>query len=107
MTTPDYTLPAVPVPAGAARVDDWEDVSGEPYRVFDGPEYSIGGKITVWAHGIQLADGTIDRGVIGGGPAIAVSGLSWEDGISAETARRLADVLMQAAEQIDRWSAPH
>jgi hypothetical protein len=37
-------------------------------------------------------------------PGIAVSGVHWEDAIDAETARRLADLLMTAADEVDRWA---
>ena len=36
-------------------------------------------------------------------PGISVDGLNWENG-SSETMRRLADVLVAAADEVDRWA---
>jgi hypothetical protein len=43
-------------------------------------------------HGIQSNGGRIDDGATEA-PGISVDGLSWEEGISSETARQLADPL--------------
>src|SRR5215218_3191839 len=89
MTT--NTIPDVPVPAGAVRAEDWQP---EGYRVFEGEQRYINESISVWIHGLQHADGSIDDGTNREAPGIAVSGLHWEDAIDAETARRLADFLV-------------
>ena len=57
----------------------------------------------MWTHGIQHIDGRIDDGAIEP-PAISVDGLTWEKGISSETARRLADLLVMVADEIDGWA---
>ena len=61
-------------------------------RACFGEERSLGDSIRVWAHGIQHDDGRIGDGATEA-PGISVDGRSWEEGISNETARRLADLL--------------
>jgi hypothetical protein len=100
-TTARWSTPDVPVPAGAVRAEDWEP---ERYRVFEGEQRYINESISVWTHGLQHADGTIDDGTSREAPGIAISGVHWEDAIDAETARRLADLLVMAADEVDRWA---
>ena len=74
--------------------------SGSVCRIFEGEERHIEeGFIKVWTHGIQHDDGRIDSGPVDA-PSISVDGLSWEEGISSETARRVADLLVMAADEI-------
>ena len=47
----------------------------------------------MWTHGIQHDDGRMGDGATEA-PGILVDGRSWEEGISSETARRLADLLV-------------
>lgn len=94
------TTTPVPLPAGAVSAEGWQP---EGLRVFEGEERHIGESIKVWTHGIQHIDGRIDEGAIEA-PLISVDGITWEDGISSANARRLADLLVMAADEIDRWT---
>ena len=71
--------------------------------LFEGEERHIGESITVWTHGIQHDDGHIDDGTTEA-PGISVDGVFWDTAISSDTARRLADLLVMAAEEIDGWA---
>lgn len=92
----------VPLPAGAVRADVWQP---ERYRVFEGEQRYLNESISVWTHGLQYADGSIDDGTRRDAPGIAVSGVHWENSLDAETARRLADFLVTVADEVDRWAA--
>jgi hypothetical protein len=59
------------------------------YRVFESEERRVGDGITMWRHGIQHNGGPIGDGATEA-PGISVDSLSWEEGISSETARQLA-----------------
>ena len=91
---------SVPLPAGAIAADEWRP---DGYRVFEGEERHIGESITVWTHGIQHDDGHIDDGTTEA-PGISVDGVFWDTAISSDTARRLADLLVMAADEIDGWA---
>jgi hypothetical protein len=54
---------------------------------------------------LQHADGSIDDGTRWEAPGIAVGGVHWEDSMDGETARRLAHLLVTAADEVDRWAA--
>jgi hypothetical protein len=102
MTTSEHRrFTPIPSPAGAVRVHGWQP---EGYRVFEGEQRCVGESIKVWTHGIQRIDARIDDGAIEA-PDISVEGLIWEEGISSDTARRLADLLVMAADEIDRWAS--
>jgi hypothetical protein len=59
MTT--TTAPAVPLPAGATFVDDWQgDGADMPYRIIGGPERSVTDDVAVYVSAVQFADGSID-----------------------------------------------
>ena len=58
-----------------------------------GEERGLGDSVRVWMHGIQHDDGRMGDGATEA-PGILVDGRSWEEGISSETARRLADLLV-------------
>lgn len=87
------------MPVGAVSPEPWQP---EGIRVFDGEERRIE-EIKVWTHGVQHVDGHIDDGAIEP-PLISVDGVTWEEGISGETARRLPDLLVMAADEVDEWS---
>ena len=91
---------SVPLPAGAIAADEWRP---DGYRVFEGEERHIGESITVWTHGIRHDDGHIDDGTTEA-PGISVDGVFWDTAISSDTARRLADLLVMAADEIDGWA---
>jgi hypothetical protein len=103
MTRTAHTIPNVPMPDGAVKAEEWQP---ERYRVFEGEQRYINESISVWTHGLQNADGSIDDGTSREAPGIAVSGIHWEHGIDAETARRLADFLVMAADEVGQWAQP-
>jgi hypothetical protein len=103
MTT---TIPPVPLPAGAVKAEEWQPDGPLTYRVFEGEERALEEGITVWTHGVQYWDGVIDDGTrdqCSEAPGISVDGVCWEKNLSSETARRLADLLVMAADEVDRW----
>jgi hypothetical protein len=84
--------PDLETPAGATSIAGW-DVGT---RIFDGREWTVdsateGQDITVTVHGIQFADGRVVS-------RVGVGGLSPDWPISSSRARRLARVLMAAAD---------
>lgn len=90
-----------PLPPAAVYADEWQP-SG--YRVFEGEQREIpqdrsDEPIAVWTFGYQNADGRIRNHAEFDLPlGISVSGVIWENALSAETARHLADLLVTAAE---------
>src|ERR1700682_4134480 len=99
-------LPNVSPPPNALHTEEWQTDGSRFYRNFEGEKRSIGDSIKVWAHGVQHDDGRIDDGTRD--PVFAtgesVGGVFWEDAISSETARRLADFLVMAADEVDGWA---
>lgn len=100
--------PDVPLPPGAVCTDTWED--GE--RVVQGVDRPIGGRgryVVVQTAVVQRTDGSI---VVEDGlnaPVISIAtgddtGLT-DSGVnvSSEQARRLAEVLVEAADELDGW----
>jgi hypothetical protein len=84
--------PDLETPAGATSIAGWDGGT----RIFDGREWTVesaseGQDITVTVHGMQFADGRVVSGV-------AVGGLCPEWPITSQRARRLARVLMAAAD---------
>jgi hypothetical protein len=96
----NLTTPSVPLPPGAVTDYGWQP---EGCRVFEGEQRLVGESIKVWTHGIQHIDARIDDGAIEA-PAISVEGIIWEEGLSSDTARRVADLLVMAADEVDRWT---
>ncbi|MBB5162492.1 hypothetical protein [Mycobacterium sp. AZCC_0083] len=94
-------------PAGADTVDIWE---GEPAsRVIFGVDRTVTDHaVRVYASVVQLADGTIDDGAVDtDGPHVWVadgerSGLG---ALNSDQARELAAVLLEAAAEVDGWTA--
>lgn len=84
-----HDLPAVPVPAGVDRVDDWQDDSPLPYRVLIGDLRTMAGLdvycVSVQATAIQLADGRVDGGSRCEAPNVYLG----DDGLSTAQAREL------------------
>ena len=121
MTTTTKPHPAiVALPANAVSTEDWQAIGdGRFYRNFDGEnrEVAAGTKYgedpVVYAHGVQQDDGSIDDGTdeFFSPPGISIStidsdGQQTDTGITltGEAARRLADVLVTAADGVDGWS---
>ncbi|KUI42305.1 hypothetical protein AU197_14420 [Mycobacterium sp. IS-1590] len=107
MTT-TTTTPPIPWPLGATQVTDWADV-GKPdqFRCFAGPIrrvpeicYEDGTPATVSIDGTQLFDDTVEE------RCIRLAGVSWEDMITSEVARKLATALLGAADDLDRLEGP-
>jgi hypothetical protein len=57
--------------------------------------------LTVWTSATQFANGALD--VDRDPPTVNVDGLSWEYGLSSGQARELAAVLVESADELDRW----
>jgi hypothetical protein len=97
MTTTTAPNPDIPLPAGA----EWADGTWEPeaYRIIQGAEQHIDGHdMTLRTIACQLVDGRIDVG--DDPPHVVLEGAIW---LTAAQARQLARLLVESAEQIDRW----
>ena len=111
-TTTTSPIPNIPLPPGAVFGDEWQP---EGHRTVEGEQREIRQPrwhererdvvVEVWTHALQHADGHVDSGGDIEPPLISVSGLVWEEGITADTARQLADLLVTAADEIDGWAA--
>jgi len=121
MTTTTTDLVNVPLPAGAVSTEEWQPNITSRYRCIEGETREIvagtrwgAHAVAVYAHAIQLDDGSNDNGPTG--PAftpLSISILTIDDEqgrptdvgvtLTSEAARRLADVLVTAADEIDRW----
>ena len=87
--------PDVDTPPSARSITAWDGGA----RLFDGREWTVdsaddGHDITVSIHGLQYADGRVVS-------RVAVGGLGPDLPISSQRARRLARVLMAAADSAD------
>jgi hypothetical protein len=60
--------------------------------------------VTVWNHLTQFADGTIDVEGRIEKPGVSVS-IDCDRGVSSDVARLLAATLIEAADEVDGWSA--
>jgi hypothetical protein len=114
------TTHPVPLPTGAVSTEDWQpDDVGRHYRNFEGEirevstDFRYGGPIVgVYAHAVQHDDGSIASGATDPffePPHVSIA-LRGEHGrvdagitVTAESARRLADTLVMAADELDRW----
>lgn len=99
----------VPLPAGAVSVEPWyhpdkpidaPPSNGEPgsVRYFTGSEWTVERDdpqtaLQVQLDGNQYADGRVERFIVLDG-----------DPLTPAQARHLADVLVAAADEIDRWA---
>ena len=104
-TTTTDPYPHIPLPAGAVTAE-WQDpgTSGV-YRYFEGshwvvgpsedPRQSQGGE--VYVRGCQELDGTVER-------EIAVYELHPDRCVTAQQARQLAEALVAAADEVERWT---
>ena len=91
----------VPVPAGVEHVSEWNDAAPTPYRILHGPNRGVEGHdLVVWTTAGQSADGRID--VDQEPPTMRIDVL-WERGLTSGQARELAAVLIEGADDIDRW----
>jgi hypothetical protein len=116
------SIQSVPLPAGAVSTEEWQPDTSSHYRNFEGEirEVVAGTRygahaVAVYAHAVQHDDGRIDDGTdpVFEAPSISVLTIDHEDGrptdigltLTSSAARRLADVLFMAADEVDGWSA--
>jgi hypothetical protein len=123
MTTAHSPHPAiVALPPKAVSTEEWQPDDGDRhYRNFEGEirEVVAGMRygahaVAVYAHAVQHDDGRIDDGTdpVFEPPNISMLTIDDEDGrptdigvsLSSAAARRLADVLVTAAEETEEWS---
>jgi hypothetical protein len=113
---------SVPLPAGAVSTEEWQPNTSSHYRNFEGEirEVVAGTRfgvhaVAVYAHGVQHDDEAIDDGTTDpafGPPGISMLTIDDDQGrptdigltLTSAAARRLAHVLVAAADEIDRWS---
>jgi hypothetical protein len=123
MTTTSAPHPAVvALPAKAVKTKEWQPNDDDRYyRYFDGEDRQVvagtryGKDVAVCAGAVQHDDGSIADGTdeFFSAPCIYISTIDAEDGgqtetgisLTGEAARRLADVLVTAADEVDGWSA--
>jgi len=104
MTATTNPHPDVPLPAGAVFGDVWEGRG--PERVVTGPTRGITDAETIiciiWTSAIQRADGRIapDHPEP---PLVHIDGCA-DIGLNSDRARELASVLLEAADEVDRWA---
>ena len=103
MSTPDH----VALPAGVARVDDWEPEGDQAhYRFIVGATRPLTDHpIRVSVHAFQWSDGTLDNGDILSPPGIAIHDVDADMPLKSDQARELAAALLEAAAEFDRWVA--
>jgi hypothetical protein len=103
MTT--TTIPQdVPIPAGVTGTDAWQGDTPMPYRVLLGELHNVDGGsdyTTVQTTAVQFGDGRIDDGSVHEPPHVYLG----DDALTSTQARELADLLVTAADEVDRWSA--
>jgi hypothetical protein len=92
----------VPVPAGAIA-ENWEGTPDDrmPYRVITSPTRAItgyAGAVSLFISAHQRADGHVD---VGHGVRLKLGHVG---GISRASARELAAMLLEAADELDRWA---
>jgi malonyl CoA-acyl carrier protein transacylase len=103
MNTPsDVTLPA-----GVARVNDWEPDGDQAHcRFIVGVTPTLTDHpIGVSVHAFQWSDGTLDDGEILSPPGIAIHNVDAVGPLDSEQARELAAALLEAAAEFDSWVA--
>ena len=120
-TTTPTTAPGVPLPVGAVGTDEWQPNVCGYYRCFKGETREVvagtrfgAHTVAVYARGVQHNDGRIDDGAtdpVFAAPAIDLITID-EQGrrsdadisLTSDAARRLADALITAADEIDAWT---
>jgi hypothetical protein len=105
METTQLSIPDVPIPAGVDGTDDWQADSPQPYRVLFGELRAIegihGDRVSVQATAVQFPDGRVDDGGVHEPPHVYLG----DDALSSVQARALAALLVQVADEADRWAA--
>lgn len=101
MTTSPVPQP-VPLPTGAVFADVWEVEDPLPQRLVTGAYRGLtGSDIRVWTSAIQWANGGIALQQPDP-PRVHIGG---DIELSSDQARELAAALLEAADEIDRWTA--
>ncbi|MCW2654024.1 MAG: hypothetical protein JWR32_5000 [Mycobacterium sp.] len=108
--------PDVPLPDGVAVVDEWQEPStSRAYRCILGTSRTIraealsrwqqdgGQEVVVRNHVTQFSDGSFDLTGRIERPGVTVT-IDSDLGITSDDARRLAAVLIEAADELDRWA---
>ncbi|MDT5333406.1 MAG: hypothetical protein QOF31_4703 [Mycobacterium sp.] len=94
----------VPIPAGA-RPDTWQDDSPQSYRALLGTVRGIDGLdidlVCVQPTALQFSDWRIDDGSVHEPPHVYLR----DDALTSAQARALAATLIEAANEVDRWTA--
>src|SRR6476620_3542943 len=124
-TTTPTTAPDLPLPVGAVTTEEWQPNVGYDgcyYRCFEGETREVVAGTRFGAHAvaacalaIQHNDGRIDDGAtdpVFAAPIICLSTIDDEQGrrtdadisLTSGAARRLADALVAAADEIDGWT---
>ena len=104
-TNPTTTTPPadVPMPAGA-RADLW--LRGQYRVIFRDRHLKLEGdplkSPSVCITAVQWADGTVGDGSTEEGPAVHVHCFG-DDGLTPAQARELAAMIVEAADELDRW----
>jgi hypothetical protein len=106
MTTTATTITEpVPLPIGARTFDTWQDDDPQPYRVILGAYRRVTDhKVLVSPSAVQWADGSVDDGRIEA-PQVYIFELGESAPLNSDQARELAAALLEAADEIDGWSA--
>lgn len=93
----------VPLPAGADYGDEWQVDSSKSYRVVCGRIRPITDNDTaVWTSAIQFTDGTLDTAGTIEAPSITIDDYRT---LNSDQARELAAALLEAAAEVDGWTA--
>jgi|SRR5271156_1068895 len=106
MTTNPISEPLdVPLPAGA-RADLW--LRGQYRVIFKDRQLRLEGdplkSPSICITAVQWADGKVDDGTTEEGPGVHVHSYG-DDGLSPGQARELAAMIVEAADELDRWTA--
>jgi hypothetical protein len=104
-TTTTNPFPDVPLPAGAVVDDDAWALWDNECRMFRGPDRVVlNGAAEIVAEvrttGMQLPDGSVDNGE--DAPTIDIY-MSIPGDLGSAEVRKLAAMLLEAADQIDGW----
>ena len=100
MTTINHVPPALP--QGAASCTEWQLDGDELYRLVYTDEESIDGRdLGVYLCATQHPDGTLS----GDDPQEIYLHIAGDGPLSGAQSRALAQILLDAAEQADRWTA--
>lgn len=96
----------VPLPVGARTFDTWQDDDPQPYRIIVGADRRVTDHtVRVSPSAVQRADGSVDGHGDIEAPQVYVFELGESAPLNSDQARELAAALLEAADEIERWSA--